>query len=96
MASGEQLKDRGQQLVLSVEDIQWRERALNTIMVLASGDAPFTSEDVRAIAGDPERPNSFGAIMSYAARKGLIRKVGYRKAERPSLHASELALWTGQ
>ncbi len=96
MPSGEQLKNRGQQLVLSVEDIHWRERALNTIMVLATSDSPFTAEDVRTIAGDPDRPNSMGALLSYCARKGLIRKVGRRNATRPSLHASELTEWSGR
>ncbi len=96
MLNGEDLKNQGQQLVLSVEEIAWKERAFNTVVVLAIGDEPFTAEDVRRIAGDPTHPNAMGALLSYCGRKGFIHKVGRRNATRSSLHASELTVWSGR
>jgi hypothetical protein len=36
-----------------------------------------------------------GARFMAAARRGVIRKVGYRNGQRPSLHAHPIALWVG-
>lgn len=95
MPSGEQLKTQGQQLVLSNESEEWKERAWNTIIVLARNGQPFTSEDVRAVAGDPERPNSVGAIFARAVKAGVIIQQGWTKASRLGMHATDLRVWVG-
>lgn len=91
---GETRRDVGMAKVLDASE-EWRDDAMIAIRGLAAERAPFTAEDVRAIVGDPPRPNAMGAVFHLAARRGWIRKVGYRKATRPSLHATELAVWEG-
>ena len=93
-AEGERRRDRG---IAKVWDAagEWREAALEAIEELARAGVAFTAEDVRAIVGDPPRFNAVGAAFQIAARRGRIRKIGYRKATRPSLHATDLAVWEG-
>lgn len=93
-SDGEARRDRGMARVLDAA-AEWREDALVAIRGLAAEGAPFTAEDVRAIVGDPPRPNAMGAVFHLAARRRWIRKVGYRPATRPSLHATDLAVWEG-
>lgn len=56
----------------------------------------FTSETVRLVAGDPDdHANACGAIFSKLAHQGVIRRVGYVKSQRPSLHNHPIAEWVG-
>lgn len=91
---GEALRDEGIGRVWSNAG-EWRTVAVAAVEQLASAGGTFTAEDVRAIAGDPPHPNAFGALLATCARRGLITKVGFTKAKRPSLHASDLAVWKG-
>ncbi len=93
-AEGEARRDAGMAKVLDAS-AEWRSDAMVAIRGLALEPTGFTAEEVRAIVGDPPRPNAMGAVFHLAARRGWIRKVGYRKATRPSLHATELAVWEG-
>lgn len=99
--SGEQLKLDGMFAAAAAAAGEWHDDARNTIRELAATGEPFTSEDVVAVVGLPRgnvatnRNNAVGAIMSAAARRGEIRKVGYRNAKRPALHAAALAVWVG-
>lgn len=101
-AAGEVHKALGMARADDVADHAWKDRVDNAIATLAStrdehGELlRFTAEDVRDLAGDPpDHPNAHGARFSAAARRGLIRKVGYRLASRASLHRHPLALWQG-
>lgn len=62
---------------------------------LAAEGVDFTSEDVTAIVGQPPSSGAVGARMNAAARRGLIRQVGHRKAARANQHATEIKLWRG-
>lgn len=74
----------------------WKHTAQAAIEYLAKTGKQFTAEDVREIAGDPPgHYNAMGAAIRAAAQRGSIRKVGFRKATRESLHATELAVWEG-
>jgi hypothetical protein len=79
----------------AAEDEAWKARADIAIDQLAKSGREFTAEDVRAGAGDPRRPNAFGARLQAASRSGVIVKVGYRASRRASLHAHPVALWRG-
>jgi len=97
---GEQLKFEGMALASdAVPD--WYDQAWTVLLGLAAKGDPFTSEDVVAVVGLPRgdvstnKNNAVGALISSAARKHIIHKVGYRNSKRPALHAAALAVWVG-
>lgn len=93
---GEALKTHGMQQAEEGASDGWKETWSQAIRLLAVIGDPFTSDDVRAIAGEPwDHPNACGSLFHRAAREGLIRQVGYRKSERAKLHKHPLTLWQG-
>lgn len=93
---GEQRKADGMAAVLDHADSLWTDRAWAYILFLGKTGQEFTSETVRAVVGDPPGSgNVFGALFSKAARGGSIRSVGWTKATRPGLHATDLRVWVG-
>jgi alpha/beta superfamily hydrolase len=99
MMTGEQLRDQGQARALTAAE-EWAEAARACIEWLADQGQPFTSEDVVALIGLPDpsatgsnRNNAVGAVIAGAARRGVIRRVGYRNANRELLHAAVVAEW---
>lgn len=94
-APGWQLALPGMELADSAEPDEWKDRADAAIHYLAGLGKEFTAEDVRAMAGDPEHQNAFGARMGAASRSGLIVKVGYRTPARATRHCNPLAVWRG-
>lgn len=101
MSTGEERKSEG--MALAEEAVpDWTQLAREAIGWLAEEGEPFTSEDLVRIVGLPRpgatrsnRNNAVGAVLGGAARRGVIRKVGYRNAQRPRLHAAQLAVWEG-
>jgi hypothetical protein len=93
LAYGQQLRKQGMRRVLDATDLRWKQAANKALAHLAESGQPFTAEDVRAIAGDPPRPNAMGAILRAGARRHDLIKVGRQPATRPELHASELTVW---
>jgi hypothetical protein len=79
----------------AAEHQAWKTKADAAIDRLAKSGKEFTAEDVRAIAGDPRRPNAFGARIRAAWKAGTIVKCGYRASQRASLHAHPIAVWRG-
>lgn len=92
---GERRKSEGMAQADSAEPDFWKDRADAAIKALAAEGRDFTAEDVRHLAGSPTHPNAFGSRFLSAARRGIIRKVGYRNSNRPSLHAHPIAVWSG-
>ena len=95
-------KARGQARVTSNTDAEWAAAVDATILRWANTGQPFTAEDVRflaayfADAGEPHHPNAWGARMSAAGRRGVIRKTGrYVQAGRAERHAAVIAEWIG-
>jgi hypothetical protein len=103
LADGEQLREVGMASADAAAAEAWKLRVEDAIAECArrtglDGPLPFTAEDVRPLAGDPPEgtsPNAMGARFMAAARRGQIRKVGYRNGARPSLHAHPIAIWVG-
>ena len=92
---GDALKERGMAEAEVAAD-EWKHAWEQAIALLASIGDPFTSDDVRAIAGEPwDHPNACGSLFHKAARAGVIRAIGYRKSERARLHSHPLTLWVG-
>jgi hypothetical protein len=100
--SGQDLKAAGQALALDAADEDWTAAARRAIKWLAAQGRPFTSEDVTARTGLPSgapgtnRNNAVGALMTSAAKAGLIAKTGERvPSQRPTSHGAEIAQWVG-
>lgn len=74
---------------------EWGDLAYNYLLDYARRHGDFLIEDVRASAAGyvPEPPElrAWGAVINKAARRGLIRKVGYKLAK--SSNCSPKCLW---
>lgn len=94
--TGQTLRDSGMQSAVEHTPEEYKQKFNSAIEGLKSGTR-FTAEDIRAKIGDPPSSahyNCFGALISGAARKKLMRPTGETvSAQRPSLHASKLAIW---
>jgi len=53
----------------------------------------FSSNDIREIAGAPDRPNAFGSLFSGPSRAGEIYVVGHEPARSPGARARWVAVW---
>lgn len=100
---GLQDKEDAQARALAAATVDWRARAMAEIERLARVGAPFTSEVVTAVVGLPRhairmnRNNAVGALMSAAAKRGIIHKTGrYVPSQRRRSHGAMLAEWRGK
>lgn len=93
---GERRKSEGMALADAAEPEVWKRNCDAAIASLAASGVGFTSEEVRAIAGPPAHFNAMGARFVAAAKRGLIRKDGRRKATRAAAQATELTVWVGK
>lgn len=95
-ALGEAARDLGMARVEAAVSPEWKDRRDFVIRLLAVRGEEFTAEDVRRLAGDPPgHPNAMGPGLATASRAGLIKKVGYRPSDRPTLHRHPIAVWIG-
>lgn len=101
--SGEDRKQAGQQLVLSV-DVPWKDEALFQFNVFCAErkqnfSPEFSIEDFKDWFDEkgfaqPRHHNSWGAITTTARRAGLIAQTDKCvKAKSPSAHARLIGLW---
>jgi hypothetical protein len=73
----------------------WPDQADRAIAHLARMGRTFTAEDVRELAGDPDRPNAMGVRLLAAAKAGRIRQIGVERSSRPERHAGLVIVWQG-
>ena len=97
-ATGAELRDAGIEKATDggsvALQVLWRDKALYCIAKMALADATFDAEDLRRAIGPPPTPNAIGAAFRTAYKKGWIRPVTVRTADRPSRHASLIRTWT--
>lgn len=101
--NGTELKRAGQAMAASPNTLDdWKRTFKTSLARWAATGHPFTSEDVIAVVGLPcgdiamNANNAVGAMMTAAAKVGLIRKTGNRvQARRASSHGAELTEWIG-
>lgn len=97
---GDRRKEAGQALVESHQVEQWKAGVARVIATLGGRGEPFTNDDVRAEAdqrllGEPTHPNAWGAAMSSARKRGLIKSVGYTASTQISRHGAIVRQWRG-
>ena len=91
------LRDAGVEQVIRNTPDDYRSSFRKVLGAMAADGRQFTSEDVTAVVGlPPNNHNTVGALFLGAAKKGIIRKCGYRQSVRPERHAAVIALWEGQ
>lgn len=86
-----------QEAALDAAAQSWRRDAERTIEQLAASGREFVSDDLYKYVGPVmgPSPNVVGALFSAAARRGIIRRVGYRQSERESAAGRVVAVWRG-
>jgi hypothetical protein len=95
--TGTESRDAGAASVSSHTPQDWKVACDVAIARLATINATFTAEDVRAVVGDPpNHPSAMGARFLAAAKAGLIERIGYQRPVRASRHANPLAVWRGK
>jgi hypothetical protein len=94
--SGERLKQEGAAAALAAAEAEWRAKAESKIEFYCLAGIEFTAEDIRLAIGDPpHHKNALGGLFISAARRGLIKSVGYENATRKSAHARPIRVWVG-
>lgn len=88
-------QDEGMTAALLSTDAEWAADCDRAIRTLAATGQPFTAYDLHAMVREPSNPNHWGPRLPVAAKRGLIRKVGYRKSDRPGTRGSAVAVWQG-
>lgn len=78
----------------------WTELAKQAVRFLAATGTDFTIDDVIERAGLPNDSksnanNAVGALMSGAAKRRIIERVGYTRTSRRLGHARSVAVWRG-
>lgn len=91
LPDGAERKAEGQAAVAAAAS-EWTIRGRHWLRWLVSGQE-LVSEDVTAELGQPTSSGAVGALMTWAARQGLIVKVGRTQARRRNQHAAELTVW---
>lgn len=90
-------KADGQAKADASQPLAWKNNVDHVIAMLARTGRPFTSDDVSAITGDSPTGSrgAMGSRFTTAARRGVIRRVGYVPSRRPSVHMHPVAQWVG-
>jgi hypothetical protein len=76
---------------------EWdRARFEAAVRMFAKSGISFTIESVVEATGmDVDHPNRIGALTAAMAKAGVIRRVGYTKATRPSRAGGVVSVWVG-
>jgi hypothetical protein len=73
-----------------------RSRFEAAVRMFAKSGISFTIEQVvEATAMEVDHPNRVGALTAAMAKAGVIRRVGYTKAIRPSRAGGVVSVWVG-
>lgn len=57
---------------------------------------PFSANTIRDQLPEGIRPGAIGGRFQYAARRGLIRPVGYVASTDPKTHSHPVRVWQGR
>ena len=95
-----QLRDEGMTRAADHSGDNWQAEAYHALlMFLQRTQHDFTAESVRdwatilvRVAEPPDR-RAWGAVMMKAAKRGLIKRAGYRPHSDPSRHRGVSTVW---
>ncbi|MDQ4032538.1 MAG: hypothetical protein M3332_09825 [Actinomycetota bacterium] len=78
-------------------DDWWMRTALHAVRAMAATGRVFQAFDLVETFGTPEpdHPNRWGALLTRAAREGVIVSVGAAPSRRPSTARSLTRIWRG-
>jgi hypothetical protein len=80
-------------IAAALEDLDWHDDAVATILGLADCYGVITSDDLRNEIRPAPHPNHYGAAFTAARRLGYIEPVGYQTSTAPSRHRGVLRTW---
>lgn len=76
-----------------LEDADWHEDAVSTILALADCYGAITSDDLRREMRPAPHPNHYGAAFTAARKHGYIEPIGYQTSAAPSRHRGVQRTW---
>jgi predicted deacylase len=94
-AAAEAARDRGVAKVLG-NNGKWSDGAMSALQYFAGAcGRAFTTEEFRraALVDAPAHPNAWGALFNGAAKRGIIRQVGWSRPSNVKSHASVVMTW---
>lgn len=77
-----------------LEDADWSDDALDTIIDLSHMFEVFTADDLARELRPAPHPNMVGAAFSAARTLGYIEAAGYTTSNTPSRHHGVIRTWT--
>ena len=80
---------------MALEDIGWRDDALERVEQFARSGTEFTSDDVREGFREPHHPNQWGGIYHTLANRGVIQRVGFRPSHNRTRRGGVTGVWRG-
>lgn len=99
-SAGESLKESGISAVLAsvdATDSSWTGHALSLLEYFAKSVREFSSDEFRAHfvnqLSEPSHYNAYGALFSVAAKRGIIKHIGYVKSKRAPAHSRVVGVW---
>lgn len=95
LAEARAARDRALVAVAEGAPQDWMEDAERTVLAIARRRAEFTADDIWATGlCSPPEPRALGAVMTAAARAGLIARTGrFQATARAKRHAAPIAIW---
>lgn len=76
-----------------LEDVDWHEDAVATIIGMAHYQDEFTADDLRVMMRPAPHPNHVGAAFTAARRLGYIEGAGYTTSTTTTRRHGALRTW---
>lgn len=82
-------------IAAALEDTDWSEDAVSTIIALSNEQSLVTADDLAREMRKPPHPNMTGAAFSAARARaqGFIEAAGYTTSNTPSRHHGVIRTW---
>lgn len=87
-------REAGMRATTEASDTLARNAVDQAIRTFAERGTPFSIENFRGLLPDV-RPSLVGARFSAAAKRGVIRAVGFERSTLPSTHGAWVRTWIG-
>lgn len=95
LEAGKLAKEIGMARVTNATPEEWKRAFDIQLKLCAVSGVPFTSENITRVIGLPPSVNAVGARMNAAAKRGLIKRIGFTQAKRAERQAAMVSVWQG-